>query len=210
MRIVLMVVALLLLFPAAAAAQQTPAADVFGGYSYLRVRPGDGIDGFNLNGWNASVAVHGNSWFAVVGDFSGHYGNPLLPVDDTNGNGDLEGSVFIEPQIGSNGDIKVKTRVYSYLFGPRFTARPGDRAEVFFHALFGGARASFSVNGFSESDNAFAMAVGGGVDVRASDHVAFRLFQADYLLTRFGIDGDKANQHNFRISTGIVIRFGNR
>jgi hypothetical protein len=28
------------------------------------------------------------------------------------------------------------------------------------------------------------MALGGGLDVRASDRVAFRLVQADYLLTR--------------------------
>lgn len=210
MRIVLSVVAMLILFPVTVAAQQTPAADVFGGYSYLRVRPGEGIDGFNLNGWNASVAFHGNSWIAFVGDFSGHYGSPLLAVDGTNGTADIQGSVFIEPQIGSNGDIKVKTRVHNYLFGPRFTARPGERAEVFLHALFGGSRASFSVNGFSESENAFALAIGGGVDVRASDHVAFRLFQADYLLTRFGLDGDKMNQHNFRISTGVVFRIGSR
>lgn len=194
MRTVLLVVALLFLFPVTVAAQHTPAGDVFGGYSYLRVRPGEGIDGFNLNGWNASVAVHANSWFAVVGDFSGHYGKPTFDIDENGG------TVL----------VKVDTKVHSYVFGPRFTARPGERVEVFLHALFGGARMSLSASGLSETENAFAMAIGGGVDARASDHVAFRLFQADYLLTRFGVEGNKTNQHNFRISTGIVFRFGSR
>jgi len=47
------------------------------------------------------------------------------------------------------------------------------------------------------------MALGGGVDLRLSRSVAFRMIQADYLLTRFG----GITQNNARITTGLVYRF---
>lgn len=49
------------------AAQDTPKAEVFAGYSYIR------SDGANFRGWNASVAGNVNDWFGLVGDFSGNY-----------------------------------------------------------------------------------------------------------------------------------------
>ena len=60
--------------------------------------------------------------------------------------------------------------------------------------------------GVSATDNAFAMALGGGVDWKANDRIAIRLAQGDYLLTRFG----STSQHNFRLSTGVVFRFGGK
>lgn len=60
----------------------------------------------------------------------------------------------------------------------------------------------------SISDNAFAMALGGGVDWKASPRIAVRLFQVEYVLTRFGLLGSATNQHNARISGGVVFRFG--
>jgi opacity protein-like surface antigen len=75
--------------------------------------------------------------------------------------------------------------------GPRFTYRSG-RVEPFAHALFGG------VIGSDESE--FAMAVGGGVDVKLSDRFAIRAVQAEYF---------RAAGANFaRIGVGVVFRFG--
>jgi hypothetical protein len=41
-------------------------------------------------------------------------------------------------------------------------------------------------------------------------NVAIRAFQADYLMTRFDTNGDGVNerQNNFRLSAGIVFKFG--
>jgi opacity protein-like surface antigen len=77
------------------------------------------------------------------------------------------------------------------------------------HVLFGGAHASISVGGSSGSVNAFAFALGGGVDAKLTHAVAFRVAQFDYLLTKFS-DGIDDRQNNVRISTGIVFRWGGK
>jgi hypothetical protein len=47
------------------------------------------------------------------------------------------------------------------------------------------------------------MALGGGIDTRITDKFYWRIIQGDYLLTQFG----GGSQNNFRVSTGVVIRF---
>jgi len=73
--------------------------------------------------------------------------------------------------------------------------------------LFGGMHAGGSALGTSGSDNAFAMAVGGGVDVGVTKHLALRLGQFEYVLSDYDISGYKP-QNNFRFSTGLVVRWG--
>jgi hypothetical protein len=47
--------------------------EVFGGYSYMRFRPGNDL---NLNGWEASAQYKFRDWLGGVADFDGHYGSP--------------------------------------------------------------------------------------------------------------------------------------
>jgi hypothetical protein len=172
-------VLLLGLLAAGAQAQNTPQAEVFGGYSFLRINPGSGIPGENVPaGWHASVAGNFNSWFGLAGDFSGHYK-------------DIFG---------------VNVNAHTFTFGPRFTARASDSVQPFAHFQVGGARIGAGISGFGGSDTSFAAVVGGGVDVKLNDRVAWRVGQFDYVLTRFGGD----SQHNVRFSTGIVFRFGSK
>lgn len=89
--------------------------------------------------------------------------------------------------------------VYTYTFGPVLTARL-PVVQPFVHALFGGASASTS----GVSENAFAMFVGGGLDIGLRKGIGFRLVQADWLLTKFG-NGTQDQQG--RVSAGIVIKF---
>lgn len=84
----------------------------------------------------------------------------------------------------------------TYLFGPRFSYRSNSPVTPFAHVLFGGAHVTNSGNGF-------AMAVGGGLDLRADSHWSWRIVQAEYLLTKLN-DGLNNQQNNARISTGIV------
>jgi hypothetical protein len=56
------------IFALSAAAQDTPKAEVFGGYQYTQV---GGV--VNANGWNAAVTGNVNRWFGVTADFSGAY-----------------------------------------------------------------------------------------------------------------------------------------
>jgi hypothetical protein len=200
MRKLLLLLAVFVFAAPLISAQDTPRVELFGGYSYFRLNPADNlIDGFNLNGWNASVAGNMNSWFGVVADFSGHYGTPQ--------------------RFG----VDLKINSHSFLFGPRFSYRKNDRFTPFAHVLLGANRISGRVLGVSDQQTGFAAAFGGGVDVRATERVAIRLFQADYVLTR--LNGEelacfanpllppcplpkKETQHNARLSFGVVLRFG--
>lgn len=185
MRKLLVLAALVVLCSGVAMAQDHPKAEIFGGYSYLRANPsGSGAQGDNIpGGWHASVAGNLNSWFGVAADFSGHYGRPDFGLG-----------------------VGIKTHVHTFTFGPRLSYRKSEKFTPYAHALFGGAHANAGAFGVSGSQNAFAVALGGGVDVKINDLFAIRVGQADYLLTRFDIPGIDRNQHNFRFSTGIVIR----
>jgi opacity protein-like surface antigen len=89
--------------------------------------------------------------------------------------------------------------VYEYLFGPRFYYRT-EKSTVFAHTLFGGATAG----GGGESETAFAMGYGAGVDVKISDRVAFRVMQVDYVPMHKW--GEWFN--SFRLGVGIVFTSG--
>ncbi|MGH9691311.1 MAG: outer membrane beta-barrel protein [Candidatus Acidiferrales bacterium] len=93
--------------------------------------------------------------------------------------------------------------VVTYLFGPKIAFRRSDRITPFAQVLFGGAHASAGAFG---SANAFAMTLGGGVDVNATKHIAVRVIQAEYLMTKFQ-DGGSDRQDSARISAGVVFRF---
>ncbi|HXG66001.1 MAG TPA: outer membrane beta-barrel protein [Blastocatellia bacterium] len=192
---IILLFACLLFLPLMAAAQETPKTEVFGGYSYLRTEGGG-----NLHGWKASVAANVNEFLGLGAEFAGNYGSDSVRVTGP-------GGLFLFADADSN--------LHTFLFGPRFSLRT-RRATPFAHALFGAARAhtegrvdvpgfSFSTE-FSDTDTAFAMELGGGLDVRLNQSVALRLIQVDYLRTRFNDD----TQHHARISVGLVFRFGER
>jgi opacity protein-like surface antigen len=74
----------------------------------------------------------------------------------------------------------------------------------------------------SFSRTAFAMSVGGGMDYKINKTFAVRLFQAEYLFTRFGNscqfaicnnNGNNNNtnsQNSFRLESGVVIGWGRK
>ena len=180
MRKLIAVVFSIVMFAAASFAQDTPKSEIFAGYSYMRVNPGAPLDGENFNGFNTSGAFNLTSHIGLVGEFNGAYGRNL----------------------GATG---IDSDLYSYVFGPRFTLRK-ERFNVFAHTLFGGAHSINRVAGVSAGDNAFAMTLGGGLDLNLAKHFAWRVAQTDYQLTHFGGD----NQNHFRYSTGIVFRLGSK
>jgi len=98
------------------------------------------------------------------------------------------------------GDQPGDLTVYTYLFGPRLSLR-AKHLTLFGQVLLGGARASSG----STSQNSFALSVGPGLDWNIGNRFAIRLFQAEYLMTRFGTN---THQNNVRLSAGLVFRFG--
>src|SRR6185312_12855039 len=139
-------------------------------------------------GGTASIAGNVNRWLGLVADFGGYEVSGL-------------------PHGTS-------AKAYTYLFGPKFSHR-GVHWTPFAQFLFGAARVTSDVSTpvpgfFSNSsfhENAFATALGGGLDLKLSKHVAWRVVQGEYLLTKFN-DGNNNEQNNIRAATGLVFRFG--
>jgi opacity protein-like surface antigen len=174
----------LFLCATARAQESAPKIDVFAGYSYLQANPGvAGVDSFHLHGGEASIAYNHNSWLGGVADFAGY------------NNGNILGT-------GRSGTLS------TYLFGPRVSYRHFRRVTPFGQVLFGAAHGNSSAFGTANSQSAFAMAAGGGVDYKLFDHFSIRPVQADYLMTRFreGTLGTRT-ENNVRLSTGFVFRF---
>ena len=198
--------------PADAQSDDTPRAEFFGGYSVLKTkyrserRPPGGppmlsIIAFpgeqTLHGFNASATGYVTRGFGFTGDFSGHFTTRSIP----------------DP-LG--GRIETRIRVFNVLGGPQYKFRNGSRAAPFVRAMAGVAhtRATLSVPSLSSagttSSTDFALALGGGVDVRINDRVDLRVFQTDYnpiFLSRGNDLGfGKSRADNVRFSFGVVFK----
>jgi len=132
--------------------------------------------GLNANGWNMGLTGNLNRWFGVASDFSGAYKS-------------------------QNG---VSFNNYTYTFGPVVSLRHNETFTPFAHFLAGGFHSSASFGGASGSGSGFAMMFGGGVDVKATQHVGVRAIQFDWLSLRANGTSDN---NNMRISTGLVFRY---
>lgn len=171
--------------------QQPPQFEMSAGYSYVRANQITTTGCcFRMNGGNSSAVVNLNSSFGLAAEVAGYH-------------------------TGNVNNTGLDLNVVTYLFGPQLSYRGGGRLTPFGEVLLGGGHATgtlYSAAGTTSgygSLNAFALATGGGIDVNLTPHVAVRLFQADYLLTRFR-NGSNDHQNNLRLSAGVVFRFGGR
>jgi opacity protein-like surface antigen len=196
MKKLVLVAVFLLGFSVMAMAQDTPAIEVFGGYSLVLIDTStalkqSGFEGMdlNLNGWNGSIAFNGNKWAGFVADFGGYYG--------TVGYEERKRPPY------SWADISV----HSLMFGPKFTLHRGA-VSPFVQTLFGMARIKAKELGDTHSENDFAIALGGGLDVNLNSHVAIRPVQLDWFMNKTGVTGDFAD--HLRFSSGVVFKLGKR
>jgi len=182
------------------AQETTPKVEAFGGYSYASADSNGLLNRrVNLNGWNGSLAWNFNRTFGIVTDFSGHYGSPGIP----------SGIAFFTCPVNQTcpkPGVNIKT--HTLFLGPQVSFRTA-RATPFAHVLLGAAHTGETLiktpPTASTSDSAFALALGGGLDYTFTHRLAWRV-QTDYLQTRFFSN----TQHNLRLSTGPVFRFGGK
>jgi opacity protein-like surface antigen len=176
----------------AATAGDTPRVEISLGYSPVVSRTviSTGCC-FRMNGGSASVAANVNRWLGFVGDVGGYY-------------------------TGNAGSGGFTLSVISYTFGPRVSFRRSSRFTPYVQGLFGGARAGGTLYtlGFQQGStigprNAFAMLLGGGLDINVNHRFAIRAIQADWLFTKFP-NGGTNRQNNVRLTAGIVFRFGGK
>jgi opacity protein-like surface antigen/outer membrane protein OmpA-like peptidoglycan-associated protein len=184
---------------------KTPKVELFLGYSYFRGLPtyAAGNRMVELNGGTASVAFNLNRYLGLVGDFAGFRDTQL----------NLTGLGANPPRVADSSGS-----VFTYLFGPRLSYRKWERVTPFAQALFGGVHASqVKLSGCTgtlctplPTQNAFAFTAGGGLDIKVQRHLAIRVVQAEYMMTRFAdvTTGASNSQNDLRLSAGLVLRFG--
>ncbi|HET7214161.1 MAG TPA: hypothetical protein VFL79_11270 [Terriglobia bacterium] len=191
----LLLVTLLIALPQAVKAQQIQGIEFFGGYSYLQnnlsstyspfyLAPTPFGSNFSLNGWQASITEKATDWVGLTQEFGGSYGNKQLQGLDNH------------------------FSTFSILSGPRFYYPGLKGVTPFVHALFGYEQTTVELQGqnLKATGTSYAMAFGGGLDVKVSRGLAIRLLQVDYYRPQvFG-----SSQNNLRFSAGIVLRFGGR
>jgi opacity protein-like surface antigen len=160
--------------------------------------------------FSLSASAQDNPKAEVFGGYSYVHSSDQGASDNFNG---ASGSVAynLNDWLGAVGDFgvyhtgsnRLDANAETYMFGPKIAFRQSGRFTPFAQVLFGGAHVTAGTYG---SANAFAMALGGGVDVNATSHIAIRVIQAEYLMTKFQ-DGGPDRQDNARISAGVVFRF---
>jgi hypothetical protein len=201
---------------AVVAAQDTPKAEVFLGYTYLRVNSASNVPAFSANGGGGQIVVNFGKWFGAVADI---------------------GSVH----NGNIGGYHTDTTLTNFLFGPRIPIRVSHRVIPYVQTLFGGVYGSSSVGitvppgtvvlppsvqpvsstaatnaanavglRAATQQTAFAMAVGGGLDIKINHIVSFRPIGVDYFMTRLQNlrSANDNNQHDIRYTTGFNFTFG--
>jgi hypothetical protein len=169
--------------------------ELFGGYSFVRPQvtysqtpqgacvitgcvTTTTTQNLNFNGWEVGGA------FKVLGPLA-------LAADYSDTSGSFQGA---------------HTHLRTYLVGPQLRF-PGP-ISPFAHFLVGGAHESTTaivgpITTFSPTQNGFATALGGGLDLKLLPLLSVRPIQIDYLLTHF----NSQTQNQFRYSAGILIRF---
>jgi outer membrane protein OmpA-like peptidoglycan-associated protein len=190
--------------------RSTPRVELFMGYSYWRdISKGTENRIVAIHGGSTSLAYNLNSHVGLVFDFGGFRDDSLKF--------NSPGAGFSPSRVVDSGG-----NVFTFLFGPRISFRNHDRLTPFLQVLGGAARASeVSVDGCTTSvlacqplpeETGFALTAGGGLDLRLNHRIALRLFQAEYLVTRFqdptSSTGETGWQSNVRLSAGIVFLFG--
>jgi opacity protein-like surface antigen len=220
-RIVL--IALTLMASLASAQQTPPKVQIFGGYSLLHADKGgltdlkvdlglhDPFSQFAVktyfNGWNAEGQYNLGRWVGVAVDASGYSGVPITASIPVSG-------------------LPRQSR-YSLLVGPVISYRTKSPFTPFGHVLFGwerfhldGSAPAGAATSVSTSYTDFAMALGGGLDLRVSHRFSIRAVQVDWYRTYLNLskfynsayntqqfDGLATREKNVRISTGLVVQF---
>ena len=109
------------------------------------------------------------------------------------------------PWIGLTADIdahfglpsQLDARDLHFMVGPQISLP--TRVSPFFHVLGGFGH----IHESGLTSTSFATAIGGGVDFHLAPLFAWRVVQADDVITQFfGV-----TEHSLRISTGLVFRF---
>jgi hypothetical protein len=159
------------------------------------------------SGLDAGVIRNISRYFGIQGDFSLHFNR----YHEENGVQCNDPSCPVSTQAFDNS-----SRLFQFFVGPETKWSNRTRFGPFVHALFGLAhvRATFKTAGslldLSQTDNhtGFAMAYGGGLDVRIVRRAGLRMsvdYSLNYGVGGPGASGSSERMDTFRISVGAIF-----
>jgi opacity protein-like surface antigen len=210
MRKLLLLLAVVLVSAPASFAQDYSNWEFFIGYAHERANNGaDRLDaqGRRITSTGATVPVDFPSkrvqYNGVTGEVVANVHRNVGLVGNISAT--FHSASFRDRISGQEFDARLAR--YTLLFGPRFNFRNDSRLIPFAHALFGATRytADFEDDDFTcpdTTETAFAMALGAGLDIRASDRIDIRPIQVDYLPVFF----DNRREDGIRFSAGVKIK----
>jgi outer membrane protein OmpA-like peptidoglycan-associated protein len=194
-----------LLATCAAFAQGDPKVGAFIGYDYTRFFSSSSAADFHANGGDGELIYNFKKRFGLVFD---------------------AGAVNQTGIAGFNSD----TTIAHFLAGPRFTFTRRSRFRPYIQGLFGGVHSSSSVAilgdplesalpivpgqplsvRFIASQTKFALAAGGGLDIRIAKHVYFRPLGVEYFFakTRTSFAESDNDLEGIRYTAGFTFMFG--
>jgi hypothetical protein len=207
---IVVLVGLALLMGRGAFAQEYDKVEILGNYSYASGNPANVLHSFALNGGGGAIVYNFSRFFGIKGDLQG-YGSSTSTFTAVTINPLIAGPT-IAPTVRASGNL------FTYMAGPQLRL-PTHTIKPFAEFLFGGAHTNLYRNlynaagatSLATSNNSFAMAIGGGMDIRLNKHLSFRPFQMDYLLTSFKdslVPGGNNHQNNWRYLAGLNFTFG--
>jgi hypothetical protein len=174
----------------------TPRYELAGMFQYIDFVPGAAFRNFNSYGATGEFTYNANSWLGMTAEIGGYH---------------FKRQIFAPPTPTGVFRLQSVTGSFqSYLFGPRVDIRHFDHFVPFLEVLFGAVRTGTQLTGSGSEQSSFALAAGGGVDAVIWKNFAWRVFQADYFMTNFTGPNlaPSGRQNNFRIGTGVVLRWG--
>jgi hypothetical protein len=208
-----------LLFGMSAFAQDSQKVEVFGEYSYLRFNPTlSYLRNTSFNGGGGGVQYDFSKYIGIKAEFMG-YGSTNFTIP---------AGTYNIPKLSPNpivigAPITTQGNMFTYLFGPVVRV-PLSKVNPFGELLFGGSNSNAyanqvkgicnnftcttSVTNASGTQHPFTMTLGGGLDIRVSEHFSIRPIEIDWLLSRYTNSLTSTNnQHSFRYLAGAVFHF---
>ncbi len=205
-----------LLFALVAAAQDVPRFETFLGYDFTRANSATNVPAFSMNGGVGQVAFNFNHWIGFVAD--------LGAVHNGNISGNHIDTTLTNFLFGPRVSIRKWSRVTPYfeflwggVYGASSTAveipvgtptlpiviPPGLVPTPYQTGYESGLRVK-------RDQTAFAMTIGGGLDIKINKHASFRPIGLEYFMTRLQnwSDLQDRNQNNLRYTAGVNFTFG--
>jgi hypothetical protein len=176
--------------------------EIGGGYTYVSLLEVDGTHRLNMNGFNAFGEYRIIKWISLGVDLSGTYNfSHAKLANPGSGTG-------AEPSNGT-------TQLYNMYIGPRFYPfGHAHKITPFGHFMIGPAIYGNNIppaggyDAFSYWDHAYSWMAGGGLDLRVKKRWTVRIVDVDWEHTKFF--NQAAGQGNYRVSVGLIYRFGQK